>query len=130
MQVRHGSRIHKIHLVQNLTQPFNRRQNFSPLQIERICRQQIKCYLILSQTSPLFLRVCSTSLLKTVWEKEKLLVTFSMCLLLSPFPNKPFNRRQHFSRLQIESICRQQIKYYFTLSQTRPCFYMFAVQVF
>ena len=34
---------------------------------------------------PLFLRVCSTSLLKTLWEKEKLLVTsnfsFSQCIL-------------------------------------------------
>ena len=31
--------------------------------------------LALSQTSPLFSHVCSTSLLKTLWEKEKLLVT-------------------------------------------------------
>ena len=31
--------------------------------------------LTLSQTSPGFLRVCSTSPLKTLWEKEKLLVT-------------------------------------------------------
>ena len=31
--------------------------------------------LSLSQKSPLFLRVCSTSLLKTKWKNEKLLVT-------------------------------------------------------
>ena len=39
-----------------------------------------KTYLILSQTSPC--SICSTSLLKTLWEKEKLLVT----LVISPFP--------------------------------------------
>ena len=37
-------------------------------------REMLIC-LTLSQTSPGFLRVCRTSLLKTLWEKEKLLVT-------------------------------------------------------
>ena len=51
----------------------------------------------LFQTSPCFLRVCNTSLLKIQWEKEKLLVTsnfyFSHCVYypylesLLPFPS-------------------------------------------
>ena len=36
------------------------------------------CGLTLSQTS-LVLRVCSTSLLTTMWKKEKLLVTSNFC---------------------------------------------------
>ena len=43
----------------------------------------IQWYLTLSQTSQRAMRVCSTRLLKTLWEKEKLLVTsnfsFSHC---------------------------------------------------
>ena len=41
--------------------------------------------LILSQTSPGFLTVCITSLLKTPWEKEKLLITNNF-----PFPHSVF----------------------------------------
>ena len=41
--------------------------------------------LTLSQTSPGFLRVCSTSLLKTLMEKEKLLVTSNFAFSISVF---------------------------------------------
>ena len=41
--------------------------------------------LTLSQTSPGFLRVCSTSLLKTPWEKKKLLVTSNFSFSHSVF---------------------------------------------
>ena len=34
-----------------------------------------KCWVNLFQNKPWFLRVCSTRLLKTLWEKEKLLIT-------------------------------------------------------
>ena len=34
---------------------------------------------------PWFLRVCSTSLLKTLWEKEKLLITSNFCFSCSVF---------------------------------------------
>ena len=49
----------------------------------------------LSQTSPVFFRVCTACLLKTLWEKEKLLVTsnfsfshrvFKQLRAISPFP--------------------------------------------
>ena len=43
-----------------------------------------------SQISPGFLRVCSTSLLKTRWEKEKLLVTSNFSFSHSVF--HPFQR--------------------------------------
>ena len=41
--------------------------------------------LTLPQTRPGFLRVCSTSLLKTLWEKEKLLVTSNFSFSRSVF---------------------------------------------
>ena len=41
--------------------------------------------LTLSQKKPLFLRVCRTSLLKTLWEKEKLLVTSNFSFSHSVF---------------------------------------------
>ena len=41
--------------------------------------------LTLSQTSPGFLCICSTSLLKTLWEKEKLLVTSNLSFSCSVF---------------------------------------------
>ena len=41
--------------------------------------------LTLSQTSPGFLRVCNTGLLKTLWEKEKLLVTSNFSFSHSVF---------------------------------------------
>ena len=41
--------------------------------------------LTLSQTSPGFLRVCTSSLLKTLWEKEKLLVTSNFSFSYSVF---------------------------------------------
>ena len=44
-----------------------------------------RCYLTLSQTSPGFLCVCSASLLKTLWEKEKLLVTSNFSFSRSVF---------------------------------------------
>ena len=50
--------------------------------------------LTLSQTSPcFFFRVCSTSLLKTLWEKEKLLVTSNFSFLPQCF--LPFWRSHH-----------------------------------
>ena len=39
----------------------------------------------LSQTSPCFVRVCSTSLLKTPWEKEKLLIMSNFSFYHSVF---------------------------------------------
>ena len=41
--------------------------------------------LTLSQTSPGFLRVCSTILLKKLWKKEKLLVTSNFSFSYSVF---------------------------------------------
>ena len=41
--------------------------------------------LTLSQTSSVFLRLCRTSLLKTLWEKEKLLVTSNFSFSHSVF---------------------------------------------
>ena len=41
--------------------------------------------LTISQTSPVFLRVCSSSLLKTQWEKEKLLITSNFSFSHSVF---------------------------------------------
>ena len=41
--------------------------------------------LTLSETSPGFLHVCSASLLKTLWEKEKLLVKSNFSFSHSPF---------------------------------------------
>ena len=51
---------------------------------------QIAGRLTLSQTSPGFLCVCSTRLLKTVWEKEKLLVmsNFSFPTVFSTYLEK------------------------------------------
>ena len=51
--------------------------------------------LTLSQKKPWFLDVCSTSLLQTLWEKEKLRVTSVDLFILfkhriNPFPNKPW----------------------------------------
>ena len=49
--------------------------------------------LTLFQTSPGFLRVCSISLLKTLWEKEKLLVTSNFSFshrVLYPFGELSF----------------------------------------
>ena len=47
---------------------------------------QYKCFEnTLSQNKPWFLRVCSTSVLKTLWEKEKLLVTSNFSFSLSVF---------------------------------------------
>ena len=55
--------------------------------------------LILSQISPGFLPVCSTSLLKTLWEKEKLLMTSSFSFSHSVF--YPFWRTFcHFHKTQ------------------------------
>ena len=70
---------------------------------------------------PWFLRVCSTSLLKTLWEKEKLLLTsnfslFKMCFLpvlrILPFsPNLELSSANSFS-LE-ESNIRHMGKNYF-----------------
>ena len=66
------------------------KNNVGVVQIEIICRPQNKCTVkpVLRDhlytaiycfnpfpNKPLFLRVCSTGLLKTRWEKEKLLIT-------------------------------------------------------
>ena len=63
--------------------------------------------LTLSQTGPGFLRVCSTSLLKTLWEKEKLLVIQSTPLdNFLPFSsNLELSSANSFS-LEGSKICR------------------------
>ena len=63
-----------------------KKQNFKFIQIEITCRQPLNCF----QNKPLFLHVCSTSLLKTLWEKEKLLVTSNFSFSFSVF--HPFKR--------------------------------------
>ena len=50
--------------------------------------------LTLSQTSPGFLRVCGISVLKTLWEKEKLLVT----------SNFPFSYSVFYTFLELSAI--------------------------
>ena len=64
---------------------------------------------------PWFLRVCSTSLLKTLWEKEKLLVTsnfsFSQMFstLLENFPPIPSNLEllsANYVSLEESKFCR------------------------
>ena len=55
--------------------------------------------LALSQTSPVFLRVCSTSLLKTPWEKKKLLVTSNFFFSRSVFYLFDRNIRAKFSNV-------------------------------
>ena len=47
--------------------------------------QSSTIYLTLSQTSPCFSRVCSISLLLTLWEKEKLLITSNFSFSHSVF---------------------------------------------
>ena len=85
--------------------------------------------LILSQTSPGFLRVCSTSLLKTLLKKEKLLVTkkISFYFILNQ------NKNLYISRQIV--LGKKEGKWYWQynvliLSQTSPGFYVSAVQVF
>ena len=52
---------------------------------DKVSRKLVSLVFNPSRNKPLFLCVCSTSLLKTLWEKEKLLVTsnffFSQCFL-------------------------------------------------
>ena len=67
---------------------FGRVQNFAigkrVKELTRILllRRQL---LTLSKTSPCFSRVCSTSLLKTLWEKEKMLLTINFSFSHSVF---------------------------------------------
>ena len=68
------------HCFEELTLRYST-QDLRIAKIESILRRQVVCgyhdvicQLTLSQTSPGFLRVCSISLLKTLWEKEKLLI--------------------------------------------------------
>ena len=69
-------------------------QNYGLFQIETIFRQQIEIYLTLTTlyhifnpfpNKPRFLCVCTTSLLKSLWETEKLLVTSNFSFSPSVF---------------------------------------------
>ena len=85
---------------------------------------------------PLFLGVCSTSLLKTLWVKEKLLITSNFSFSHSVFyPLKEFY--SNFIKLKIV-VCKifqfgrvQNLPFGkgLTFSQTSPGFYMSAIQV-
>ena len=92
--------------------------------------------LIISQTSPGFLLVCSTSLLKTMWANEKLLVTSSFFFSHSVF----YLFGELFIKFEI-FVCKhfqvmKSLKFvvwervHLTLSETSPVFCVSAVQVF
>ena len=53
--------------------------------MSKFCPQNEKRIINPFPNKPWFLRVCSTSLLKTLWEKEKLLVTSNFSFSLSVF---------------------------------------------
>ena len=72
--------------------------------LQTICLQcnKIPLYFYPFPNKPLFLRVCSTSLLKTLWEKDKLLITSSFSFSHSvfyPFRGLPTN----FVKLKLSS---------------------------
>ena len=76
--------------------------------------------LTLSQTSPCFLRVCSTCLLKTLWEMEKLLVILSFSnSVFYPFCyfHKIQNCRLHTLSLwkSLEFIVREMVKGFYDI---------------
>ena len=59
------------------------------------------------QNKPLFLLVCSISLLKTLWEKEKLLVKNNFFLSNSVFPFYPFGKLSAIStKFKIVQVCK------------------------
>ena len=63
-----------------------------------------KCSLTLSQTSPVFLRVYGTSLLKTLWEKEKMQVASIFSYSHSVFYSTKEKNQHSICRLRMLSI--------------------------
>ena len=111
--------------------PLSQTTNFRFFQTERICRRQFQYYLFIINpfpNKPCFLRVRSKSLLKTLWEKEKLFVSSNFS-----FSHSVFYRFGEFSVniiklesvVQTERICRRQFQYvFFTINPfpNKPCF--------
>ena len=70
-----------------------------------IVHNKIVCAFNPFPNKPWFLRVCSTSLLKTMWEKEKLCVT---CKAISPFPTVFSTNMENFLPFHQTQYCRLQ----------------------